>query len=204
VTNDFTGTNQVNNLDTYGQTWNYQGNPSDFKSGPASIHCWSNGSGSASLGGCDLSGSNGGGSPPQVCMDAATRLGPATVASLLSTGCYVKGKSALVPPALGTVGTGGRNIFHDSGFRNWDLSVVKNQKYRDLLTAQLRAEFFNVLNHPIFANPNGQAGLGFNDASAGQSGNFGCGCATPDQAAPNPVLGSGASRSVQLGLKLVF
>ncbi|MCU1252180.1 MAG: hypothetical protein JWQ49_5209 [Edaphobacter sp.] len=26
----------------------------------------------------------------------------------------------------------------------------------------------------------------------------------PDQAAPNPVLGSGASRSVQLGLKLVF
>jgi hypothetical protein len=33
---------------------------------------------------------------------------------------------------------------------------------------------------------------------------FGCGCATPDVAAANPVIGSGGSRAVQLGLKLAF
>ena len=35
-------------------------------------------------------------------------------------------------------------------------------------------------------------------------GSFGCGCATPDVAAANPVIGSGGSRAVQLGLKLTF
>jgi hypothetical protein len=33
---------------------------------------------------------------------------------------------------------------------------------------------------------------------------FGCGCASPDQTAGNPVLGSGGNRAIQLGLKLIF
>jgi hypothetical protein len=33
---------------------------------------------------------------------------------------------------------------------------------------------------------------------------FGCGCRTPDQAATDPVLGSGSARDIQLGLKLIF
>jgi hypothetical protein len=53
-----------------------------------------------------------------------------------------------------------------------------------------------------FANPyGGQNGFGFNDPSVQP---FGCGCATPDVAAANPVIGSGGSRAVQLGLKLIF
>jgi len=36
------------------------------------------------------------------------------------------------------------------------------------------------------------------------TGFFGCGCATPDQAAGNPVLGSGGNRAIQLGLKFIF
>jgi hypothetical protein len=98
----------------------------------------------------------------------------------------------------------GRNIFRDSGFRNWDLSVTKNWKFKERLTAQLRAEFFNVLNHPIFANPYGGAsgGSGARDPSAGAG--FGCGCVTPDVGAANPVLGSGGNRAIQLGLKLIF
>ncbi len=68
--------------------------------------------------------------------------------------------------------------------------------------AQFRAEFFNIFNHPNFANPyGGQNGFGFNDPSVG---GFGCGCATPDVAAANPAVGSGGPRSVQLGLKLIF
>jgi hypothetical protein len=85
--------------------------------------------------------------------------------------------------------------------------VVKDEKFKERLTAQFRAEFFNVLNHPNFYNPTGPAGAGFNDPSSPGSltkAGFGCGCNTPDQASPNPVLGTGASRSIQLGLKLIW
>jgi Carboxypeptidase regulatory-like domain len=136
------------------------------------------------------------------CLSAATAINAATVASLDQFGCFAKGKSVMIPPALGTFGTMGRNVFRDSGFRGWDLSVTKNWKVKERLTAQFRAEFFNVLNHPLFANPAGEnRAYGLNDPSAGQ---FGCGCATPDVAAANPVLGSGSNRAIQLGLKLIF
>lgn len=57
-------------------------------------------------------------------------------------------------------------------------------------------------NHSNFANPGGENGeFGLTDPSAGQ---FGCGCATPDVAAANPVLGSGSHRAIPLGLKFIF
>jgi hypothetical protein len=95
-----------------------------------------------------------------------------------------------------------RNMFRDTGFRVWDLSVAKNWKLTERWNAQFRAEFFNILNRPNFANPyGGQNGYGLNDPSVQP---FGCGCATPDVAAANPVIGSGGSRAVQLGLKFTF
>jgi len=79
---------------------------------------------------------------------------------------------------------------------------MKNWKFGERLNTQFRAEFFNILNHPNFANPyGGQNGFGLNDPSAQP---FGCGCVTPDVAAANPVIGSGGSRAIQLGLKLLF
>ena len=112
----------------------------------------------------------------------------------------------MIPPALGTFGTMRRNMFRDSGFRDLDLSVTKDWKLRERFKAQFRAEFFNVLNHPSFANPyGGTSGYGpgaFDDPSS--TGIFGCGCATPDQAGGNPVVGSGSNRAMQLGLKLSF
>jgi Carboxypeptidase regulatory-like domain len=121
-------------------------------------------------------------------------------------GCYSRGKSVLVPPPLGTFGTLGRNVFRDSGLRNLDLSITKSWAIKERLTAQFRAEFFNILNHPNFMNPYGSSnGIGagaFDDPSSPSQ--FGCGCATPDQAAGNPVLGSGGNREIQMGLKLIF
>ena len=83
---------------------------------------------------------------------------------------------------------------------HWPRIGISAKRFR----AQFRAEFFNIFNHPNFANPfGGQNGWAHNDPSGG--GNFfGCGCATPDVAAANPVIGSGGSRAVQLGLKLTF
>ena len=36
----------------------------------------------------------------------------------------------------------------------WDLSMSKNTRLRERVTAQFRAEFINALNHAHFANPN--------------------------------------------------
>jgi hypothetical protein len=171
--------------------WNFYGNPNDFKSGPNGITQYT---------------VNSPGGLPAACTAKALALdggspGAATAAVNLF-GCYAQGNSIMIPPALGTVGTMGRNIFPDSGFKNVDFSVAKNWHFGERFHAQFRAEFFNIFNHPNFANPyGGQNGYGFNDPSAG---GFGCGCATPDVAAANPAVGSGGPRSVQLGLKLAF
>ena len=208
-TNDFSGTNQVNELDTFGQPWNFVGSPADFKAGRAvPIPCWS-GSGASALPGCTIptgaiTASNPFGAPAACVSAIGNNIGELN--TLDSVGCYVSanGRSVLIPPALGTVGNARRNMFPDLGFWNWDISLVKETKIKERIVAQFRAEFFNILNHANFSDPNGPANAGFNDPSTGFAGNFGCGCNTPDQAAPNPVLGTGGSRSIQLGLKLIF
>src|SRR5580698_9082725 len=170
--------------------WNFFGNTDDFKSGPTPIPQYT-------VGTTGL---------PAACTSKALDLdggtpGPAT-AALNLFGCYAKGNSVMIPPALGQFGNMGRNIFPDSGFKNVDFSIAKNWHFTERFRAQFRAEFFNIFNHPNFANPyGGQNGFGLNDPSAG---GFGCGCATPDVAAANPVIGSGGSRAIQLGLKLIF
>jgi hypothetical protein len=189
--NDFSGTGQVNELDSFGQFWNISGPPSGFKAGHQVIPCFGN----------KLCGNST--AIPQACIDAATSYGALTSLNTVG-GCYVEGSTILTPSASGTIGNAGRGIFRGPSFKNWDVSVVKDEKFKERLTAQFRAEVFNVLNHPNFYNPTGPAGAGFNDPSLGLGGSFGCGCNTPDQASPNPVLGTGASRSIQLGLKLIW
>jgi Carboxypeptidase regulatory-like domain/TonB dependent receptor len=175
--------------------WDFFGNPNDFKSGPTPIPFF------AGSGDPTAPTSNSSCNSKALATDGGIVGGP-TSTSLANIGCYAQGASVMIPPALGTFGTMGRNLFRDRGFRNWDLSVFKNWKFGERFTAQFRGEFFNVLNHPNFANPNGaNVAYGNNDPSAG---NFGCGCATPDVAAANPVVGSGGARAIQLGLKFIF
>ncbi|MGC2473612.1 MAG: TonB-dependent receptor [Candidatus Sulfotelmatobacter sp.] len=126
----------------------------------------------------------------------------AATESLAYFGCYAQGGSIMLPPPLGHFGNMGRNMFQDSGFKNFDFSLGKNFHFGERYRLQFRAEFFNILNHPNFANPyGGQNGFGLNDPSVRP---FGCGCATPDIAAANPAVGSGGPRSIQLGAKFVF
>ncbi len=167
--------------------WNFFGDPKAFKSGANPIPFFAFGDPNM----------------PAACLTQAAATGG--TASLQQFGCYAVGNSIMIPPALGTFGTMGRNTFRDSGFRNLDLSVVKNWKLTERAHLQFRGEFFNVLNHPNFANPfGGQNGWAHNDPSAPGPGGFGCGCATPDVAASNPVIGSGGSRAIQLGMKFTF
>jgi hypothetical protein len=167
--------------------WSFFGKPSDFKSGPTPIPYFPG----ASNSNC---------ASQALAVDGGSA-GAAT-AALNLFGCYAQGNSVMIPPSLGQLGNMSRNMFPDSGFKDFDLSIAKNWHLGERVHAQFRAEFFNVLNHPNFANPyGGQNGFGLNDPSVQP---FGCGCATPDVAAANPVIGSGGSRAVQLGLKFTF
>jgi len=190
MANDFSGTGEVNNPNTWGEAWNFYGNPKDFTARPNGIP-WSSGTSNAA------------------CLAQAQKLdggaqGLAT-ASLINNGCYASGNSILLPPPFGQFGNVSKNIFRDTPFRNWDVSVLKNWKFKERFTAQFRAEFFNVLNHPLFADV-GAGHLAANDPSAGAGANTPLALAneTPDQGSGNPVLGSGSNRDIQLGLKFIF
>ena len=175
--------------------WSFYGNPSDFKS----------------RGGVGIPHFDGNNSPANPSTNAACNSralaldggspGAATE-SLAFFGCYAQGSSIMLPPPLGHFGNMGRNMFQDSGFKNFDFSLAKNFHFGEQYRLQFRAEFFNIFNHPNFANPyGGQNGFGLNDPSVQP---FGCGCATPDIAAANPAVGSGGPRSIQLAAKFTF
>ncbi len=197
TSNDFANNGEMGNPAVLAAGWDFFGNPKDFTSNQHGIPFCS--------GPSNCSDQYGNAEPvatAQAMWGKCTAVAP-SLANLAADGCYLRGNSVMAPPANGTFPTMSRNMFRDSGYKDWDLSVYKDWKFKERYTAQFRAEFFNVLNHPNFANPYGGAnGYANNDPSTGFG--MGCGCATPDQAAQNPVLGSGGARDLQLGLKLLF
>jgi hypothetical protein len=114
-------------------------------------------------------------------------------------GCFQQGSAVITPPADGTFGNMGRNIFRGPAFHNWDMSVTKLWKLSERVNLQVRGEFFNILNHTNFAGvlaDLADAVFGTNDV--------GLATATPDVNASNPVIGSGGSRHIQLGAKIIW
>ena len=193
TTSDLSGignTGFTNSGVTNGDRWNYYGSTADFTPGTTTGLPFFAGTSNAK------------------CLSQATANGPGAVASLAAFGCFAKGNSILIPPAPGTLGNMARNMFPDLGFKNVNASIFKNWRFKERYGVQFRAEFFNVLNHPNFQNPyggvSGYGNGGAADPSTGSSRIFGCGCATPDVGAGNPVIGSGSMRAIQLGLKLSF
>jgi hypothetical protein len=55
---------------------------------------------------------------------------------------------------VGRPGNLGRNTLVGPGFFTTDLALLKDVKLRESVTAQLRVESFNVLNHPNLGQPN--------------------------------------------------
>ena len=108
---------------------------------------------------------------------------------------YLNG-NAFAQPAFGTFGTLGRNAIYGPRFWNVDFAVTKNTPITERVSLQLRAEFFNIFNHPNFALPNF-----FVSPGSSQQGLI---TQTPDQAQTNPGLGGGGPRVIQLGAKLLF
>jgi len=203
---DFSGSGEAigNGAGTAGEAWDFYGTPSDF----TPVHGWTDTNckpTSGCAGGLPYFGSGDTTGGFAKCLAADTRafsgnqLTLAT-ASLNNLGCFVVGNSVLAPPPYGTPGNTQRNLWRDAGFQNMDFSITKIFKFGDRYRAEFRTEFFNLFNHPIFANPGG--GLSVQNPQSGAGFMFSG--ATPDVASSNPELGSGGSRSMQLGLKFSF
>jgi hypothetical protein len=204
VSTDFSGTNEIGSQSPNGEQWNFFGNPADFKTTKALINT------NGGTGGIPYFGPGDSfftGTDP--CSTHAATLGPLAQASLANLGCYVSlnGKSILIPAAFGGAGNTAPNMFRGLPYYNVDLSVTKVFKYKERLSAQFRAEFFNIFNHPNNSNPFGGPGGDntFTDPTAAAGGgSFGFRALTPDVLSSNPVLGSGGARAMQLGLKILF
>jgi hypothetical protein len=180
--------------------WDFFGNPSDFRSGDLSIpYCNSSGCTQQSQFGTYVFPAATAAAMYAECTSAAP-----SQSSLATAGCYVAGKSVMVPPTPGTFGTMGRNMFRDSGFKNLDISVFKTFTVRERLRLQARFEIFNLFNHPVFANPYGASNGWLNGIDPSNPGAFGSAGGTPDIAAGNNLIGSGSARVMQVGLKILF
>jgi hypothetical protein len=115
--------------------------------------------------------------------------------------------AAFASPA-GLDGDLGRDAVYGPGFWDIDFSLTKDTHLREHLNLQLRAEFFNIFNHPQFALPSGvivpQAPTGPTPQDAFNA----CpGCfitQTPDVAQGNPELGGGGPRVLQFAARLQF
>ena len=197
---DFSGTNEIGAQATNGESWDFFGNPSDFKTTKNFQN--TNVADGIPQGGIPYFA----GTSNSACLAKSQAMGKLAVASLANLGCYAVGSSVLVPPAFGSYGTLGPNVFRGPGYVNLDFSVTKAWTFKERYKAQFRAEFFNVFNHPNISNPFGGPGGDntYTDPSADAGALFGFRPQTPDVTSSNPVLGSGGPRAIQLGLKLIF
>ncbi|HSU19402.1 MAG TPA: carboxypeptidase-like regulatory domain-containing protein [Acidobacteriaceae bacterium] len=108
--------------------------------------------------------------------------------------------SAFLAPAFGTVGNAGRDSLVGPGFANWDLSVSKLTKLHERASLQLRAEFFNVLNHTNFQLPSEVV-----FSSGPSQGSLASQTAAVTLGSPGVITATAnSSRQIQLGAKVLF
>jgi hypothetical protein len=107
------------------------------------------------------------------------------------------GAFAFVP--AGKQGSLGRNVLRAFSVSQVDLAMRRQFALAERLHMQIRAEFFNIFNHPNFAPPErvfgrGSFGRSMNmlNQSLGLTGGL------------NPLYQIGGPRSIQLALKLQF
>jgi hypothetical protein len=106
-------------------------------------------------------------------------------------------------------GNSPRNKFYGPHYRNFDFSLTKDTKLGERVHMQLRADFFNIFNHPNFANPLlpsfnvlwNNTGV---DPNTGRGLGFFPLAVTPDVGAQNPFLGGGGPRDIEVALRFSF
>lgn len=133
---------------------------------------------------------------------------------------------------FGTLGNTGRDALLNPNYSNIDFAIFKDTKLNEKLTMQIRAEFFDVLNHPNFIvgpqvylmsvsgtisptlgppNPPGTPNPNYsqlNNPAAYEPGGAFCGpgpCYTPSTGLQATVPGDkGGQRQIQFAVRLMF
>lgn len=118
------------------------------------------------------------------------------------------GSAASCLPGTWHFGSLGRNALRGPGYKNVDFSIFKDTPITDSVKIQLRAEIFNIFNHPNFSNPllpSFAADMTSSiDPVTGRGTGFLPITVTPDVGIGNPFLGGGGPRDIQLAVRLVF
>jgi hypothetical protein len=118
------------------------------------------------------------------------------------------GSAASCIPATWHFGSLGRNALRGPSYNNVDFSIFKDTVIKENLRIQLRAEIFNIFNHPNFSNPllpSFAADMTSSiDPVTGRGTGFLPITVTPDVGIGNPFLGGGGPRAIQLAMKLIF
>jgi hypothetical protein len=118
------------------------------------------------------------------------------------------------PNYTGTPGVGlgnvGRNALRAPAYFQFDMSGMKNFPIGGKFTIQFRADVFNILNHPNFANPDG----GICTSVAAPTLTSPATCTSPNAnfgrvgetiaSEDGTQIGGGTNRQIQLSLKLLF
>ena len=110
-------------------------------------------------------------------------------------------KAAFKAPPVGRQGDFGRNVLRGFDAFQGDLAVQREFEMTEKLRLNFRSEFFNILNHPDFGNPNNNLPsplFGYSTQTLASS------LAGPDNAGFNPLYQIGGPRSIQLAAKLQF
>jgi len=123
-------------------------------------------------------------------------------------------------PGTRHYGNLGRNSLVGPTYKQWDLAIYKTTAITERVNLQLRAEFFNLLNHPNFSSPLLPAFIADPASNINQLSGCGCGfvpkgnrqvgngqyqiTATGDVGIGNPFLGGGGPRGMQLAARITF
>jgi hypothetical protein len=120
--------------------------------------------------------------------------------------------AAFAVPAPGTWGNAARDLLRGPGFAQLDFTLSKRFAITESAHFELRADAYNILNHPIFGNPPSVLGVAL-PTGPGASG------LQPHQAFTASAAGSaygllnttvgryvnmGTSRQLQLAVRFVF
>jgi hypothetical protein len=129
------------------------------------------------------------------------------VVGIAQGGCNQYGLNCLLSTGLAAAGNGGsafsnqqRNSFRGNGFFDSDFTINKNFKLTERMAFGVGANFYNVFNHPNFAQP-GDNWTGVGNGNFGQVTNT---TAPPTGPYGSFFTGLPSGRIVQFQGKLVF
>lgn len=119
------------------------------------------------------------------------------------------------PPSTTQLGNLARNEFMGPSFLNSDLSLAKNTKITEKINLQIRADAFDLFNHPNYGQPGASGGFLSASLTACPAGEALATCVSKNQtnqfssfstitSTRFPTGDYGSSRQLQLAVKLMF